>query len=87
MLAGAISDLPSTPGFTTLAERPALARRGKQVEEKADRLTVAREVAARTRDTNQLRPMIDEIENAMDALEQCAYYRGLCPMLMGSTSR
>jgi hypothetical protein len=50
MLAGAISDLLSTPGFTTPAERQALARRGKQVEEKADRLTVAaREVAVRTR--------------------------------------
>ena len=78
MLAGAISDLLSTPGFATPAERQALARRGKQVEEKADRLTVAaREVAARIRDTNPLRPLIDEVENTMDALEQCAYYLGL----------
>lgn len=80
MLAGAINDLLSTPGFTTSAERQALARRGKQLEEKADRLTVAaREAAARNRDTNQLRPLIDEVENTMDALEQCAYYLGLLP--------
>ncbi len=80
MLAGAISDLLATPGFATPAERQALARRGKQVEEKADRLTVAaREVAARARDNNQLRPLIDEVENTMDALERCSYYLGLLP--------
>jgi hypothetical protein len=80
MLAGEIADLVTAPGLASVAEKHALARRAKQLEEKADRLTVsAREVAFRTRGTSQLRPLIDEIENTMDALEQCAYLLGLLP--------
>jgi hypothetical protein len=80
MLAGEIVNLVATPGLASTAERRVLARRAKQLEEKADRLTVsAREVAFRTRGTSQLRPLIDEIEDTMDALEQCAYLLGLVP--------
>ena len=78
MLAGEIADLVATPGLASAAEKHNLARRAKQLEEKADRLTVsAQEVAFRTRGTSQLRPLIDEIEDTMDALEQCAYLLGL----------
>ena len=80
MLAGAIADLIATPGLATAADRRALARRGKRMEEKADRLTLAaREIAARTSGTSQLRPLIDEIENTMDELEQCTYLLALLP--------
>jgi hypothetical protein len=80
MLAGEIADLVATPGLASAAEKHNLARRAKQLEEKADRLTVsAREVAFRTRGTRQFRPLIDEIEDTMDALEQCAYLLGLLP--------
>ncbi len=80
MLAGAIADLLATPRLTTLADRQALASRAKQIEEKADRLTVAaREVTARIRDAGALRPLIDEIENTTDALEDCTFLLSLVP--------
>jgi hypothetical protein len=43
----------------------------------------AREIAARTRGTRQLRPLIDEIENTMDELEQCTYLLALLPAADG----
>jgi len=80
ILAGAISDVLSAPRSVTLAETRALAHRAKQIEEKADRLTVtAREIAARIRDTRMLRPVIDEVENTTDALEDCAFLLSLVP--------
>ena len=80
MLAGAIADLLATPGLTTPADRRALASRAKQIEEKADRLTVsAREIAARIREAGMLRPVIDEIENTTDALEDCTFLLSLVP--------
>ncbi|HUA76024.1 MAG TPA: hypothetical protein VMA86_00035 [Acetobacteraceae bacterium] len=80
MLAGTIADILATPGLTTASERRAFAMRAKAIEEKADRLTVeARELAARLREAGSLRPLIDEIENAMDALEDCAFFLGLLP--------
>ena len=80
MLAGGMADILATPRLTTLAERQALARRAKQLEEKADRLTVsAREIAARIREAGMLRPVIDEVENTADSLEECAYLLSLVP--------
>jgi hypothetical protein len=80
ILADAISDVLSAPGSVTPAERRALAYRAKQIEEKADRLTVsAREVAVRIRETGLLRPVIDEVENTTDALEDCAFLLSLVP--------
>jgi len=80
MLASAIGDIVSAPGAASAAERAALATRAKQLEEKGDRLTVtAREISARIREAGQLRPVIDEIENTTDSLEDCAYLLSLLP--------
>src|SRR5579862_4019763 len=80
MLAGALADTLSLPGLATAAERHALAQRAKQIEEKGDRLTVsAREIAARVREAGLLRPIVDEVENATDALEDCAFFLGIVP--------
>ena len=80
ILAGAISDVLTASGSVTPAERHALAQRAKRLEEKADRLTVsAREIAARIREAGMLRPVVDEIENTTDALEDCAFLLSLVP--------
>jgi hypothetical protein len=80
ILAGAISDVLTATGAVTPAERHALAQRAKRLEEKADRLTVsAREIAARIREAGMLRPVVDEIENTTDALEDCAFLLCLVP--------
>ena len=80
MLAGAIADVLAAPGSVNLADRRALAARAKQIEEKGDRLTVsAREIAARIREAGLLRPVIDEVENATDALEDCTFFLSLVP--------
>jgi hypothetical protein len=80
MLAAAVADLLAVPGMTTPADRRTLASRAKQIEEKADRLTVsARETAARIREAGMLRPVIDEIENTTDALEDCTFLLSLVP--------
>jgi hypothetical protein len=77
-LAGAISAVLCAPASATAAERRGLAYRAKLIEEKADHLTIAaREIAARIRDAGMLQPMIDEIENNTDALEDCAFLLGL----------
>jgi hypothetical protein len=80
ILAGAIFDVLTARGSVTAAERHALAQRAKRLEEKADRLTVsAREIAARIREAGMLRPVVDEIENTTDALEDCAFLLSLVP--------
>ena len=85
ILAGAISDVLSATRSVTPAERRSLAQRAKRLEEKADRLTVsAREIAARIREAGMLRPVVDEIENTTDALEDCAFLLSLVPEAEGS---
>ncbi|HTU54787.1 MAG TPA: hypothetical protein VMF62_12530 [Acetobacteraceae bacterium] len=80
MLAGRIADILAVPGLTGPEERRAFAARAKAIEEKADGLTLsAREVAARIREAGKLRPLIDEIENSTDALEDCAFLLSLVP--------
>jgi hypothetical protein len=77
-LADALNDALAPSAAHAL--RPALARRAKQIEAKADRLTVlARDVAAKLREADMLRPVIDEIENATDALEDCAFFVSIAP--------
>jgi hypothetical protein len=79
-LAAAIADTLSAPGAVNASERRALAARAKRIEEKADGLTVAaREIAARIREAGMLRPVIDEVENATDALEDCTFFLSLVP--------
>lgn len=85
-LAGAISDGLAAPGSASPAQRRAFAVRAKQIEEKADRLTVvARDIAARIHEPGMLRPVIDEIENATDALEEGAFLLSLVPEGEAST--
>jgi len=80
ILAGAISDVLAAPGSITPADRQALAHRAKQIEEKGDQLTVsAREIAARIREAGRWRPVVDEIENTTDSLEDCAFFLSLVP--------
>ncbi|SME96652.1 hypothetical protein SAMN06265365_1079 [Tistlia consotensis] len=80
LLAGAIADLLATPQLADAARRRAFAARAKRIEEKADLMTLAaREVSARLREAAALRPVIDEIENTADALEDCAFLLSLAP--------
>ena len=80
MLAEAIAGVLSAPHLAQPEERQAVARRAKQIEEKADRLTVsAREIALRIREAGPLRPVIEEVENTTDALEDCAFLLSLVP--------
>jgi hypothetical protein len=58
----------------------ALARRAKQMEKKADRLTLqARETCARVRGGEPLRRAVDEVENATDVLDEAAFLWTLAP--------
>lgn len=80
MLATSIADVLGAPDLSTAATRLALAQRAKSMEEKADQMTVtARDLAPRLRDPSSMRAVIDEVEAAMDALEDCAYTLGLVP--------
>lgn len=77
-LAGSIAAIISAPRSVTVAERRALAAQSKRLEEKADRLTVqARDIATRIRESDNLRPIIDEIENAADSFDECAFLLSL----------
>ncbi|MBV9993886.1 MAG: hypothetical protein JO127_01610 [Caulobacteraceae bacterium] len=59
---------------------PALAARAKRLEAKADRLTLeAREICARLRHPQAVRRLVDEVEDAMDALDECAFLMSLPP--------
>ena len=79
-LAAAIADRLGGEGKPSDAERARLARRAKQMEEKADRLTLqAREMCARMHDGETLRLTVDEVENATDALDEAAFLWTLTP--------
>ena len=79
-LSQAIADALATPDSFAHADRRALAMRSKQMEEKADRLTVyAREIAQRVREGGMLRTVIDEVENTADTLDECAFLLGILP--------
>lgn len=84
-LADAISDLICVPGSVSPDATRVLARRAMQIEKKADGLTVvAREIAGRIREAAALRPVIDEVENTTDALEDCAFTISLVPAVDAS---
>jgi uncharacterized protein Yka (UPF0111/DUF47 family) len=73
-LAAAIADRLGGEGKAPQAERTRLARRAKQMEEKADRLTLqAREMCTRMHEGETLRLTVDEVENATDALDEAAF--------------
>lgn len=74
LLAGLLDACLSGPRLVPLAERQDLARRAKALEAKADRLTVeARARHARLRDAADLGPFIEQIEAAMDCLDEAAF--------------
>ncbi|MCI4678377.1 hypothetical protein K9U39_08320 [Rhodoblastus acidophilus] len=74
MLAGMIETVLSTGAAASADERKNLARRAKALEAKADRLTLeARKIFARLRDADDLLPFVDEIESAIDALDEAAF--------------
>jgi len=86
MLASAIAEMLASSGQMRDADRSVLARNAKRVEEKADRLTVmARDICARIQH-DTLRQVVDEVENATDALDECAFLLSLMPMNDGMTN-
>jgi uncharacterized protein Yka (UPF0111/DUF47 family) len=79
-LASAIAENFACESGHTEKRRLRLAERAKQIEEKADRITVqARETCARMQDAESLRRLVDEIENATDALDECAFLWSIQP--------
>jgi hypothetical protein len=77
-LASAIGESIADGGVAGTRSR--LARRAKQIEEKADRLTLqAREMCARMRGADALRRTVDQVEDATDALDECAFLWSLVP--------
>ncbi|MFI4933809.1 MAG: hypothetical protein ACHP7N_04270 [Caulobacterales bacterium] len=89
VLACAIADALSLSGAKCAGS--ALAERAKRLEAKADRLTLdAREVCERLQRADAARRMVDEVENAMDALDECAFLMSLAagpPLARESLSR
>jgi uncharacterized protein Yka (UPF0111/DUF47 family) len=80
MLAGSIAAIAAAPESAAAGERRALAVQSKLLEEKADRLTVeARDIAARIREPDHLRPVIEEVENTADVFDECAFLLSLVP--------
>ena len=77
-LASAIWTILAHP--STGVERQSLARRAMRMEAKADRLTLAaRDACSRLRDEKELRFVVDEVENAADALDEGAFLISLLP--------
>jgi len=80
MLAGAVAEAFADGGPTPELDLPALVRNARRLEGKADRLTVsAREICGRVQRPNNLRQLVDEVENATDALDECAFLLSLLP--------
>lgn len=58
--------------------RTPLAERARRLEAKADRLTLeAREICGRLQRAELARRVVDEVENAMDCLDECAFLLSL----------
>lgn len=78
MLAGLLDAQFSSPRLPPLRERQALASRAKNLEAKADRLTVeARACYARLRDAQDLSVFVEQIEAAMDCLDEAGFLASL----------
>ncbi|MFZ5781885.1 MAG: hypothetical protein ACOY4R_16960 [Pseudomonadota bacterium] len=79
-LASAIAEHLDGHGDASAGERARLARRAKQMEQKADRLTLqAREMCTRMQGGGSLRLAVDEVENSTDALDEAAFLCTLAP--------
>jgi uncharacterized protein Yka (UPF0111/DUF47 family) len=78
MLAGMIETAFLPDGLASVDDRKALSLRAKGIEAKADRLTVAaRKILARLRDAEDLRQLVDQVENATDSFDEAAFYLSL----------
>jgi uncharacterized protein Yka (UPF0111/DUF47 family) len=74
MLAGMIETAFQPGGLASLAERKTLCERARQIEKKADRLTVAaREIFSRVRNADDLLQLVDQVENATDCFDEAAF--------------
>jgi uncharacterized protein Yka (UPF0111/DUF47 family) len=80
MLAATIVEALAEDRVELDPDQPKLARGAKRMEEKGDRLTVlAREMCTRVQRAESLRQAVDEVENATDALDECAFLLSLAP--------
>jgi hypothetical protein len=74
MLAGDLRDALAGGRLASEAERSALAARATRLEQKGDRLTLeARTLARRIGEAGRLRQVIDQAEEALDALDEAAF--------------
>jgi uncharacterized protein Yka (UPF0111/DUF47 family) len=74
MLAGDIRDALVAGRLASEADRNALAARATRLEQKGDRLTLeARTLARRIGEAGRLRQVIDQAEEALDALDEAAF--------------
>jgi uncharacterized protein Yka (UPF0111/DUF47 family) len=65
---------------TNGAGRALLTRRAKRIEAKADRITLAaRDACTKLRNSKELRIVVDEVENAVDAFDEGAFLLSLLP--------
>jgi uncharacterized protein Yka (UPF0111/DUF47 family) len=79
-LAAAAGALIDQTGPDEAPARADLARRAKRLEAKADALTLqARDICSRLQDSQGMRRLIDSVEDAMDALDECAFLISLAP--------
>ena len=83
MLAAGLRDALCGAALAPAGERRALAERATRLEKKGDRLTLeAREMVGRlTEASPHLRQVIDETEEALDALDEAAFLFSLLPDL------
>jgi uncharacterized protein Yka (UPF0111/DUF47 family) len=80
MLAAAIAETFAGERAGLGSDRKKLAQSAKRIEEKADRLTlVARDICARVQRADNLRQVVDQVEDATDALDECAFMLSLLP--------
>lgn len=74
MLANVLADRLGESGALDADAGRALADRSKRLEAKADQLTLrAREICARLQNGGAVRRLVDEVEDAMDALDEGAF--------------
>lgn len=79
-LAAAVADMLDTGGLDGRQARARLAERAKRMEAKADALTLeARGACARLQRSETMRILVDEVEDAMDELDECAFMISLAP--------
>jgi len=81
MLAGLVEDAIPADRFGSAEYRENVAKQARRLEHKADRLTVeGREIASRLGIAPaQARSIVDAVEDAIDALEDAAFFLSLAP--------